>query len=141
MSWILFFCFCHLMMTFRASCSITTDWMSSLLHTLSSAPSIDGTWATNKQTSTPPEKPDDVITSGLHRHSCNSLVSFVAASDSHLFADDVRREALFGDYPQCPGARVLVCGLHHQGAKCCQYVCSGRLCRNNKGRRSRSDDT
>lgn len=32
------------MTTFSASCSITTDWMSSLLHTLSSVPSTVGTF-------------------------------------------------------------------------------------------------
>lgn len=44
------------MTTFRASCSITTDWMSPLFHTLSSVSSIDDTWMrwsnTDKYTST-----------------------------------------------------------------------------------------
>lgn len=31
------------MMTFKASCSITTDWMSSLVSTVSRVPRIDDT--------------------------------------------------------------------------------------------------
>lgn len=38
-----------LMITFRASCSITADWMSSLFHTASKAASRVGTWGRQHQ--------------------------------------------------------------------------------------------